>query len=170
MTDQQPGIEPPPRAPDAALSLAGVTPETARRRQPISGPAKLGSAVLVVFGILWALAGAWLVAVTFGHDDGDMLSPQFVALVGILIVVIALLQTLIGVLAWRGDPVARVMGILYAFVFGLGELWVEVWLRGAPSGVEQPVLVGFAIGYVYTIVVFIFLWHGGVDSTTRSSV
>jgi hypothetical protein len=187
MTDQQPPNAPPPEAPvappapaappppsgwgqpPAPPASAWVAPVAARQQGPVTGLAKLGALVLVVFGLLWALIGVlFVVAVSAIRDLAD-LGPGFRDLaaglfvgIGIVILFIALVEILAGIFAWRGSGLGRFIGIVYGLVFGGGTLLPV--LQGSQTDVAGAqggalFLLVFAVGYLYTLVVFLFRWR-----------
>jgi hypothetical protein len=146
-------------------------PPAAARQGPVSGLAKLGAVVLIIFGLLWAVIGALLVVASRAISDlvgaqgfgefGDFAAGLFGA-IGIGILVIALIEILAGLFAWRGSGLARFAGIVYGLVFGAGSLLVATSSRGTDAAAAQggALFIGvFAIGYLYTLVVFIFRWR-----------
>jgi hypothetical protein len=152
-------------------------PPAAARQGPVSGLAKLGALVLFVFGVLWALIGGLLLVAggairdqlgfaqdfgqPFGQDFGDLAAGLFVG-IGIVILFIALVEILAGIFAWRGSGLARFAGIVYGLVFGVGSLLVAAGGRGTDAAAAQGgvlFMAVFAIGYLYTLLVFIFRWR-----------
>lgn len=117
--------------------------------------------MLFVFGVLWALLGAWLVV---GGLKGETYLDPFA--VGLVILAIALVEMTTGILASRGSSLARSAGILLALVFGIGSMlglgwWLVVWGSFSTEVSIQyaVVLVVLGIAHLYTLVVFTFRWR-----------
>ena len=153
----------------------------------VSGLAKLGALVLVLFGVFWGLVGGAILLVGRALEDFDIpelqqtvvvngetvtyaeLAVGVFAGVGIVILVLAILEVLVGIFAWRGSGFARFAGTLYALIFGIPMLLIGL------SGPSSQTLDGstvnttggivfvlvFAIGYLFTAFAFIFRWRPG---------
>ena len=71
-------------------------------------------------------------------------------------------EILTAIFAWRGNALARVMGILYGLVFGIGSLLAALGgLRSEADGAAggAAVLLAFAIGYLYVLGAFTVSWR-----------
>jgi hypothetical protein len=142
------------------------------REGGVTGLAKLGALILIIFGILFALAGAVLLVVGREFETATIdpgleqyrdLFGRLAAGLGIVILAIAIVEIIVGIFAWRGSGFARFIGIIYGIIFGL------LGLAGiAGSGTTQPgttpgtttssivPAVIVAVAYLYVAVVFIF--------------
>lgn len=188
MTDQGPSIEPTPETLPAPPAPSGwvqpaapppmppasewVMPAAAAQQGGVSALSKVGALVLIVFGVLWAIFGAlFVVAGNFIKDTinlsqdygelGDAVAGVLLVF-GIAILVIAIVEVLVGVFAWRGSGLARVLGVLYGLLFGLGSLFLVTGARqadAASGGSPAIVFVAFAVGYLYVVAAFIFRWR-----------
>jgi hypothetical protein len=164
-------VQPPP-APAPAPGQ-WVMPPAAVTRGGVTGPAKLGALVLIVFGVLWALLGVVIIlsgsVITslpgFGDQIGNLQLSSLTGIivgVGIVILFIALVEVLAGIFAWRGSGLARFIGMVYGLVFGLGTLLSVAQASQASSADTRGgglFLLVFAIGYLYVLAVFIFRWR-----------
>jgi hypothetical protein len=188
MTDQTPPTEPMPEAPPTPPAPSGwvqpaapppippasewVMPAATAPGGGISGLSKLGALVLIVFGALWALFGALFVVAGNFIKDTLNLSADFgdlgdavagiLFVVGIAVIVVAIVEILVGVFAWRGSGLARVLGVLYGLLFGLGSLFLMTGARqadAASSGSPAIIFIVFAVGYLYVVAAFIFRWR-----------
>jgi hypothetical protein len=149
-----------------------VMPAAAAQQGGVSALSKVGALVLIVFGVLWAIFGAlFVVAGNFIKDTinlsqdygelGDAVAGVLLVF-GIAILVIAIVEVLVGVFAWRGSGLARVLGVLYGLLFGLGSLFLVTGARqadAASGGSPAIVFVAFAVGYLYVVAAFIFRWR-----------
>jgi len=168
-------VVPPPPPPVAPPPGAWVMPAAQVTRGPVTGLAKLGALVLLVFGVLWGLGGVLLIVVGgairdqfdftqnlgLTYDVGNVLTGVLLA-VGIVILVIALGEILTAIFAWRGNGLARVVGIVYGLLFGLGSLSIAARSTSADvagSAAGALFMAVFAVGYLYTVVVFMFRWR-----------
>jgi hypothetical protein len=140
----------------------------------VSGLAKLGALFLLLMGIFWTLVGGLAmigggVFRTMFRDAGfegleqgqlaDILGGAIFA-VGLVILVVAIVEVAVGIFAWRGSGVARLMGILYGLVFGITSLMAASGARNAAdTGRSDLVLFAFAAIYLYTAVVFIIRYR-----------
>jgi len=134
--------------------------------------AKLGALVLILFGLLWAVIGGALLAVggalTSANEPTGFFPVGFLAGlaagIGIAILVVAIIEVVIGVFAWRGSGFSRFIGTIYALVFGIGSLLIA--LGGGQNSTDSTanttsgvvILLVFAIGYLFTALAFIFRW------------
>ena len=136
----------------------------------VTGLAKLGALVLLLMGLLWTLAGIGLIAAGGAIRDSiatsefsnlaDFASNALIA-VGGGIAVFAVVEFLVGIFAWRGHGFARILGILYGLVFGIGALAIALGARSdSTSGSTSAstggigVLVAIAVLYLYVAVIF----------------
>jgi hypothetical protein len=120
--------------------------------------------LVVLFGVVQA--AAWTVA--GGIPTRPVVLVQ-VFTAWIVILVLAVLEVLVGIFAWRGSGFARFAGTLYALIFGIPLLLIA--LAGPSSrsvdGVTTNTTAGFAfvlvfaIGYLFTAFAFIFRWRSG---------
>jgi hypothetical protein len=165
-------------APPAAAAATGWQQPPSQWVQPpqvgmaaggATGLAKVGSIILILFGLLFALAG---VVLTIGasaiRDALESQYPEFAdalanvaAVIGIVILVVAILEIVTGIFAWRGAGWARVVGIIYGLFFGLVLLAGLVGPRAtqpiANDGSNTLLTTAVAaIAYLYVAVVFIF--------------
>jgi hypothetical protein len=163
---QAPAATPPPPG-------QWVMPPAVATRGGVTGLAKLGALVLIVFGVLWALLGVLIIlsgsVVTslpgFGDQIGNITLSSLTSIivgVGIVILFIALVEVLAGIFAWRGSGLARFIGMVYGFVFGLGTLLSVTQagasdVQGAQGG--SLFLLVFAVGYLYVLIVFLLRWR-----------
>jgi hypothetical protein len=144
----------------------------AERLGPVTGLSKLGAVVLLLFGLLWTAIGVVFIAIggvaRSAFDDAGLRSLGDVAGgvvigVGIVILVIAVVEVLTGIFAWRGSGVARVLGVLYGLFFGVGSLLIAISGERSDAAANAAgavvVLLVFAIAYLYTVAVFIFRWR-----------
>jgi hypothetical protein len=188
MTDQTPPTDPTPETPPVPPAPSGwvqpaapppmppasdwVMPASAVQRGAVSGLSKLGALVLIIFGVLWALIGALFVVsgnflkdtINLTQDYGELGNAVagILFVFGIVILVIAIVEILVGVFAWRGSSLARILGILYGLLFGLGSLFVATGARQADataSGGPGIVLIVFAVGYLYVLAAFLLRWR-----------
>jgi hypothetical protein len=163
MQQQPPGTpQPPPPA------TAWVMSTDVGQRGPVSGLAKLGALILILFGVLWTLIGGGFlllggIAKNLGDQTGISglgdLAGDVLAIFGIVILVVALVEIATGLFAWRGTGFARFVGILYGLVFGLGTLLPVLGSSRTSTTTDTTggvaVLLVFAVGYLYTALVFI---------------
>ena len=142
-------------------------------KQPVTGLAKIGALYLALLGLLIALLGAVFIigGVVGGAALQDSITSNGLdstlgnAVAGIAIVIggfvliIGVLHLLSGIFAWRGAGVARVLGVIFGLIFGglglVGALGSTANASTASAGVLTWAIV---IGYLYTAVVFIFVW------------
>ena len=165
---------------------AGGSSTTYVVAQPgVTGLAKLGALVLILFGLFWTLVGGALLLVGRALTDTDIpelqqtiivngevisyaeLAVNIAAGIGVVILVLAVLEVLVGIFAWRGSGFARFIGTLYALIFGIPLLLAALGGSGSrdvggattntTSGVV--VLLVLAIAYLYVAIVFIFRWR-----------
>ena len=159
---------PPPMPPASEW----VMPAAARQGGAVSGLSKIGALVLVLFGLFWTVIGALFVVsgnlikdtINLSQDFGDLGNAVagILFVFGIAILVIAIVEVLVGIFAWRGSGLARVLGILYGLLFGLGSLFVMSGARQAEAGASGSpaiVLIVFGVGYLYVLVAFLFRWR-----------
>jgi hypothetical protein len=182
--EQQPQQPPPPAAPPAqpawgqppAGPVSGwVQPTAAAARGPVTGLAKLGALVLILFGLLWTALGALVVlggAILKGVGDqagGTVVGDAFggvLAGLGIVVLAIAIVEIIVGIAAWMGKEWARIVGIIYALIFGGGCLLSLLTAAGSSrsTGTDATggvlILLVFAVAYIYTLVVFALRWRG----------
>jgi hypothetical protein len=172
-----PPSAPPPSAPPPPAVWAAAAPPPVRSGG-VTGLAKLGALILFLMGILWSLiglafvvGGGFLTQILEGVEVeglgegvfGNILAGLAVG-VGLVILVIAIMEAIVGILSWRGSGFARVMGILYGLLFGLGTLSSvmsasqvpEASADGAGGGIVAIVI---AIAYLYVAIVFIFRYR-----------
>lgn len=153
-------------APQGQWMPPGGMPAAYVREGGVTGLAKLGSVVLILFGLLFGLAGALLIlAAGLIRDALGSQAAEFgdvfvglAAFFGIVILGLMFLQILAGIFAWRGSGFARFIGVIYGLLLGLLFLAGLSGSTQAPAGDTNsliPTLV-FAIGYLYVAVVFIF--------------
>jgi hypothetical protein len=144
------------------------------REGGVTGLAKLGSLILIIFGLLFTLAGAVLLVIgrEFETATIDPGLEQYRDLVGglasgigIVILVVAIIEILIGIFAWRGSGFARFIGIIYGILFGLVGL---AGIAGAGTTTNPPTTTGsnsivpaaiIAVAYLYVAAVFIFRYR-----------
>ena len=168
-------VPPMPPAPPAAPVGWAAAPMPSSRGG-ITGLAKLGALVLVLGGLFWTLIGALLLlagglarTILEGVDVEGLGDVRFADIAGglifafgIVILVVAILELLTGIFAWRGSGVARILGILYGLGFGSITLMTALSpsARDAVSG-SGATIVPLAIGvaYLYTALVFIARWR-----------
>lgn len=169
---------PPPQAPSGwgqapAAGTAWVMPQDAAIQGAVTGLSKLGAVVLILFGALWTLIGLLFVLIgaginslgdSFGDPNGlvglgDVVGGVLVGF-GVVILAISLVEIATGVFAWRGNGPARVVGIAYGLLFGLGCLFSAVaGTRSDEARGGAVFLLVLAIGYLYTAAVFIVRWR-----------
>ena len=140
----------------------------------MTGLAKAAGLILIIFSLLWILVGAVLTFIGrtfFGNADTrpdlgidlDALSAG-IAVFGVVLLVLGIVQLLAGVFAWRGSGAGRVLGIIF------GLLWGLLFLLGALGGVSSSQTneatasgLGFtlvlAVGYLYSAGALIFAWR-----------
>lgn len=136
--------------------------------------AKLGALILFLWGLLFTLLG--LVAIAGGalfRDAIRSLSPDldvgqfgdvaggFIVIVGVVILVIAIVEMLVGVFSFRGSGFARVLGILYGLFFGLFMLAGSLGSRDLGDGTAGGGTFGLvlAASYLYTAIVFVVAYR-----------
>ncbi len=164
-TDAPPTAAPPAWVAPAAASGWVAPAETPRGH--VTGLAKLGALILLLMGTFWTLAGVGLIAAGGAIKDsidssefrglGDIASGALIA-TGTGVAIFAIVEILVGIFAWRGHGFARVLGILYGLVFGVGALSVGLGARSnATSGTAAGVgiLVAIAVAYLYVALVFL---------------
>ena len=114
----------------------------------------LAAVLLVLDGLGWRIVSAMFDRERLGDLAGGVL-----AIFGIVILAVALVEIATGLFAWRGTGFARVVGILYGLVFGLGALLPVIGssptTANTDTGGGVAVLLVFAVGYLYTALVFI---------------
>ena len=162
----------PPMAPPAPPPSAWVTAPVQQSRGGVTGLAKLGALVLVLFGLFWSLIGAALLVAgglatsileqmdLEGMDQGQLgdILGGAIAGFGIVILLIAIVEVLVGIFAWRGSGFARMLGILYGLGFGGITLLAAL---GSSQSAEVSAAGGgvatlaIAIAYLYVALVFI---------------
>jgi hypothetical protein len=181
--DQQPQPPPQPTSPPAQPAWgqppAGpasqwVQPSAAATRGPVTGLAKLGAVILILNGILWTLIWGAIVALgaaakgsldSFGGTSfGDTVGGALAA-VGIFFLVVAVLELLVGVGAWMGKEWGRIGGIVYSLLFGAvlllsGLSALAAGNDGTNTAGGALILLAFAAGYVYALIVFAIRWRG----------
>lgn len=160
----------PPAQPPAGWAQPQPQPSY---RPSTTGLAKLGSLILILWGLLFTLLGGVTVAGGALFRDAlrsmagqDLEGGQFadalgagLAIIGVIVLVIALAEVLVGIFSWRGSGFARVLGIIYGLLFGLTLLAGSL---GAPTdgsnggGVVGLVLAG---SYLYTAFIFIVAYR-----------
>jgi hypothetical protein len=160
--------------PPAAPVSQWVQPSSASARGPVTGLAKLGAVVLILNGILWTLIWGAIVALgaaakgsfdSFGGTAfGDSVGGA-IAVVGIFFLVIAVLELLVGIGSWMGKEWGRIAGIIYSLLFGSVLLLSGLSALGAGRDTANAtggalIVLAFAAGYIYTLVVFAIRWRG----------
>ena len=163
--------------PPAAPASQWVQPPTvAAARGSVTGLAKIGAVILILFGLLWTLFWGAVVVLgaalkgtfdQFGTGVGDTLGGA-VAIIGVFFLIIAVLELVVGIASWMGKEWARIGGIIYGLVFGgiclVGALGTAS--GGSSSGTNTTsgliVLGVLAIAYFYTLVVFAVRWRSRV--------
>jgi ABC-type arginine/histidine transport system permease subunit len=124
-------------------------------------------------GALWTLLGAVVVlggaALKSIGDQagGTVVGDAFggaVAGLGIVVLAIALVELIVGIAAWMGKEWARIVGIIYALIFGGGCLIVGLPALSAGNSDTNAVggaliILAFAAAYIYTLVVFAVRWR-----------
>jgi hypothetical protein len=136
-----------------------------------TGLAKVGSIILILFGLLTTLAGLLItVAVNTLRDAFETQFPQFgeafanvAVTLGIVILVIGIVEVLTGIFSWRGSGWARVVGIIYGLLFGLlflaGLLGPRVETPDVDTSNSLATGAIGAIGYLFVAVVFLFRYR-----------
>ena len=138
-----------------------------QQKTPTTLLAKIGAVFLMITGILIGVLGAFVVlggSVIRNIGGGDSVSTAVggaVAIFGVIIVLIAILQLLSGIFGWRGAGPARVLGVIYGILFGLIALAGGGGTTDPSTGVTTgggPLAYLVAIGYLYTAIIFIFAY------------
>ena len=159
-------------APPPAPAPQGWAPPATGARGGVTGLAKLGALVLFLFGLLFTLigvlllvAGAFITTLVADADIeglsqgqlGDLLGAG-IAIAAVIILVIAILEMLVGVFAWRGSGFARVMGILYGLFFGGFTLLGSVGgTRSADVATANGQILTIVIGALYLFIAIVFI-------------
>jgi hypothetical protein len=172
-------------APPAAAAATGWQQPQSQWVQPAvyapaqggaTGLAKVGSIVLILFGLLWTFFGVVIVAAV--NTFIDLLRPQLdqisenaaetaanVAIgIGIVVLVIGVLHLMSGIFSWRAAGWARFVGIALGLVFGLlflagllGPRATQPIAEGAANPFATTAVA--AIGYLYVAIVFLFRYR-----------
>jgi len=169
----------PPAQPSAWVTPAAptgwVAPVPAASQGGVSGLAKLGALFLFLIGLFWGLIG--LLALVAGElfrqlfenarmeglEEGQLANfvGGAIIAIGVVILVVAVLEVLVGLFAWRGSGFARLLGVLYGLFFGVLSLLMATGASRSDSDAAGGgvVLLAFGLAYLYTAVVFIFRWR-----------
>jgi hypothetical protein len=127
---------------------------------PVTPWTKIGAVFLDVMGVLIIVGG--LFAIVGGaaiRDIGDIGDTAgfgdavggALAILGVILVVIGVLQLLSGLFAWRGSSGGRVGGIIFGVLFGLFGLLGLIG-SGRSSDTTGSIVISLilAVGYLYT--------------------
>jgi hypothetical protein len=175
-----PGWGPPqasaPQGPGWGQPTTGwVNPNTMYAMQgPVTPWAKIGAVfldvmgiLLILFGLLAIVGGTVIRDITNSSSDSSGLGDFFggaVAVIGIIIAFIGVLQLLSGLFAWRGSGGGRAGGIIFGLLFGIlgllglaGSLSASSQLGSSSSGGGSGLVVSLivTVGYLYTAAVFL---------------
>jgi len=169
-----------PAAPPAAPPSAWIqpTPAVVRAQGGVTGLSKVGALFLFLVGLVWTLVGivGVVAAGVFrslvenmnlegleGVSQGQVADIFAGAVIGIalVILVIAIVEMLVGIMAWRGSGFARMLGVLYGLFFGLTGILAA---QGATQSDQDTargglILLVLAAGYLYTAAVFAVRWR-----------
>jgi len=149
----------------------------AAARGPVTGLAKIGGLIVLVFGLLWTGIGALIVlggaAAKVGGNNAGIPGlgnavGDFLAGFGIVILVIAVVEILGGIGVLLSKEWGRIIAICYSLIFGLGSVFIVAGganannAVGETSGGTGALIVGlvFLVGYAYTLVVLMARWRG----------
>jgi hypothetical protein len=140
----------------------------------VTGFSKAAGLILIIYSLLWILVGAALIFIgrtflgsaTTRPDLGidlDALSAG-VAVFGVILLVLGIVQLLAGVFAWRGSGAARVLGVIFGLLWGL--LFLLGALGGASSSQTNDATASglvftlvLAAGYLYSAGALMFAWR-----------
>ena len=144
--------------------------------------AKLGALILFLWGLLFTALGGLAIALgaqfkgalesvvgaeALTSGVGNAIGGAIVV-VGVVVIVGAVIEMLVGIFAWRGSGFARVMGILYGLFFGgLGVMGIlgtasagssldELGVSAASPAIGQII---FTALYLYPAIVFILAYR-----------
>jgi hypothetical protein len=139
---------------------------------------RIGGLVIALIAALWVLLGALTVvggaalkslidSMNAGADAGNALGG-FLAGIGIVVLVLALIELVAGLAAAFGKDWGRIISIIYAFVFGLPLLLVTFGAitTSRDAGVTADttggllVLVVHVVAYVFAAIVLMASWRG----------
>ncbi len=148
----------------------------------VKGPVKMlgriGGLVIALIAALWVLLGAiavaggaalktWIDSLNTSADAGNAVGG-FVAGLGIVILVLALIELVAGLAAAFGKDWGRIISIIYAFVFGVPLLLVtfSALTASRDAGVTTDatggliILLVHVVGYVFAAIVLMASWRG----------
>ena len=185
MTQQAPPPQsPPPVAPSGWAQPAPAGPTgtgwvqpAAATYGPVSGLARIAGIVILLFGLFWgAIGGLILVAgglakVGSGSTSfaqfGDAVG-NFIAGFGIVILVLAIIELIAGIGILMSKDWARVAGVVYALIFGVGSVFIVLGGVGASNTDTNAgggtVIFGlvFLIGYIYALFALGMRWRSRI--------
>ena len=188
MTEQAPPPQsPPPVAPSgwsqpapAGPTGAGwVQPAAAGAYGPVTGLAKVAGIVILLFGLFWGAIGGLILLAggltkagsgsTSFAQFGDAVG-NFIAGFGIVILVLAIIELIAGIGILMSKDWARVAGIVYSLIFGVGSIFIVLAGVGAGNadsgtGAAASTLVFglvFLVGYLYALFALGMRWRSRI--------
>ena len=149
----------------------------AGQKGPVTILAKFAGIILLVFGLLWTAIGVVIVlggaaAKVGGNSAGIPVVGNavgdFLAGFGIVILVIAIIEVLGGVGVILSKDWGRIIGIIYALMFGVGSVFIVLGGVSASKDVDTgsgglvTLIVGlvFLLGYLYSLFALGVRWRG----------
>jgi hypothetical protein len=149
----------------------------AGQKGPVTILAKFAGIILLVFGLLWTAIGVVIVlggaaAKVGGNSAGIPVVGNavgdFLAGFGIVILVIAIIEVLGGVGVILSKDWGRIIGIIYALMFGVGSVFIVLGGVSASKNVDTgsggavTLIVGlvFLLGYLYSLFALGVRWRG----------
>jgi hypothetical protein len=155
-----------------AQSASGwVLPDSTGRKGVVTRLGRLAGLIVALIGALWVCFGGLLILGALvvqgleiqmeeqGYSGVDFKSLLIV--VGIVIICLALVEFIGGVGALLQQEWGRIIGIIYALMFGVGSaLALLEYLTGRPS---EPLAILFGIhlvAYVIVVVILLGRWRG----------
>jgi hypothetical protein len=121
--------------------------------------------LLILGGLVVLVGGAALRDIRDTAGLGDAIGGAM-AVLGIIIAVIGVLQLLSGLFAWRGSSGGRAGGIIFGLLFGvfgllglISALRVNDLTDSGSTGGSLVFSLILAVGYLYTAAVFLFAFR-----------
>lgn len=178
----QPAAPPPAPAPagwaqPAPTGSQWVQPAAVKGR--VTTLARIAGIIVALIGALWAFIGAitvlggalfkgFLDNLNTGTNAGDVFGGA-IAVVGVIILVVALFELIAGLAAAFGKDWGRIVSIVYSFLFGVPLLLITFSAATAArnEGVSTTdafgaiiFLVAHVVAYIFAAIVLMARWRG----------
>ena len=129
---------------------------------------KLAALILGLLGVGFSAVGALIV---MSAVDASYLTSQFgqgaravFVSAGAVVTALAVVEVVAAIGVWAGRGWGRILGLLYAIVFGTGSLLVLVGsLDRSPAPIGVALALGWFLVYAFVAVTLVWRWKRTVD-------